>query len=54
MKYMSRYKGKCDIFFRVEHRMRKKEMEEQVNRVAKEGWRFAAGAPRITDERGKQ
>ena len=26
-------------------------MEEQFNREAKEGWRFAADAARITDER---
>ena len=50
-KYMRRYKGKCDIFFRIEHRLRKEEMEEQFNREAKEGWRFAADAARITDER---
>ena len=36
----------------VEHRLRKEEMEEQFNREAKEGWRFAAHAARITDERG--
>ena len=37
-KYMRRYKGKCDIFFGIEHRLRKEEMEEQFNREAKEGW----------------
>ena len=42
-KYMRRYKGKCDIFF--------EEMEEQFNKESKEGWRFAADAARITDER---
>ena len=26
-------------------------MEEQLNKEAKEGWRFAADAARITDER---
>ena len=30
-KYMKRYKGKCDIFFGIEHRLRKEEMEEQFN-----------------------
>ena len=35
----------------IEHRLRK-EMEKQFNREAKEGWRFAADAARITDERG--
>ena len=43
-------KGKCDIFFGIEHRLRKKEMEDQFNKEAKEGWRFAANAARITDE----
>ena len=49
-KYMRRYKGKCDIFFWIEHRMRKEEMEEQFNKEAKEEWIFAADAARITDE----
>ena len=49
-KYMRRYRGKCDIFFGMEHRLRKEEMEEQFNEEAKEGWRFAASAPRITEE----
>ena len=35
----------------IEHRLRKEEMEEQFNREAKEGWRSAADAARITDER---
>ena len=48
---MRRYKGKCDIFFGIEHGLRKEEMEEQFNKEAKEGWRFAADAGRITDER---
>ena len=48
---MRRYKGKYDIFFGIEHRLRKEDMEEQFNREAKEGWRFAADAARITDER---
>ena len=46
-KNMSRYKGKCCIFFGIEHRLRK---EEQFNKEAKEGWRFAADAATITDE----
>ena len=33
--------------------MRKEEMEEQFNREAKEGWRFAADATKITDERAR-
>ena len=48
---MRRYRGRCDIFFGIEHRLRKEEMEEQFNKEAKEGWRFAADAARITDER---
>ena len=39
------------IFFGVEHRLRKEEMEEQFNKEVKEGWIFAADAARITDER---
>ena len=50
-KYMRRYKGRCDIFDGKEHRLRKKEMEEQFNKEAKEAWRFAADTARITDER---
>ena len=49
-KYMRRYKGKCDIFFGIEHRLRKEEMEEQFNKEAKAGWRFAADAARITSK----
>ena len=47
---MRRYKGKCDIFFGTEHRLKKEEMEEQFTRETKEGWRFAADAAIITDE----
>ena len=50
-KYMRRYKGKCDVFFGMEHRLRKEEVEEQFNKEVKEGWRFPADAARITDER---
>ena len=39
------------LFFGTEHRSRKEEMEEQFNREAHEGWRFADDAARITDER---
>ena len=46
-----RCRGKRDIFFGIELRLRKEEMEEQFNKVAKEGWTFAADAARITDER---
>ena len=51
-KYMRRYRGYCDIFFGIEHRLRKEDMEEHfINREAKEGLRYAADAARITDER---
>ena len=49
-KFLRRYKGTFDVFFGIEHRLRKEEMEEQFNREAKEGWRFAASAARITEE----
>ena len=41
-KCLRRYEGTFDIFFGIEHRLRKEEMEEQFNKEAKEGWRFAA------------
>ena len=47
---MRRYKGTSDIFFGTEHRLRKEEMEEQFNREAKAGRRFAASTARITEE----
>ena len=47
---MRRYKGKRDNFFGLLHRLRKEEMEEQFDKEAKDGWRFAADAARITDE----
>ena len=34
----------------IEHRLRKEEIEEQLNKEAKEGWRLAASAARITEE----
>ena len=48
---MRRYTGTFDVYFGIEHRLGKEEMEEQLNREAKEGWRFAASAARNTDER---
>ena len=45
---MSTHKGTRDIFLGIENRMRK---EEQFNRESMQGWRFAADAARITDER---
>ena len=47
---MRRYTGTFDIFFGIEHRMRREEMEEQFNKVPKQGWRSAVDASRITDE----
>ena len=29
---MRRYNGMCDVFFGIEHRLRKEEMEEQINK----------------------
>ena len=43
-KYTRRYKGKCDIFVGIEHRLRMEAMEEQFNREGKEEWRLAADA----------
>ena len=34
-KCMRRYKGTFDIFFGIKHRLRKDEMEEQLNKEAK-------------------
>ena len=50
-KYTRRYKGTFDIFFGIEHRLRKEKMEEQFNKEAKEGRRLAADVASITDER---
>ena len=47
---MMRCRGRCDIFFGIERRLRKEEMEEQFNKEVKEGWRSAADAASITDE----
>ena len=47
---MRRYEGKRDIFFGMEHRLRKEEMEEQFNKEAKEGWRLEADPAGLTDE----
>ena len=52
-KYMRSCTGKFDIIFGIEHRLRKEEMEEQLNKEVKERWRFAADAVRITDERAR-
>ena len=49
-KYTRRYRGTFDVFFGTEHRLRKGEMEEHFNKEAKEGWRFAASAAKITEE----
>ena len=48
-KDVRRYKGTFDIFFAMEHRLRK-ELEEQFNQEAQEGWRCAVNAARITDK----
>ena len=47
---MRRYKGTFNVFSGIEHRLRKEDVKEQFNREAKEGWRFATSAARITEE----
>ena len=42
-KCMRRCKFTFDVFFGIEHKLRKEEMEEQFNKEAKEGWRFCSG-----------
>ena len=42
---------KVRYLFRVSAQIEEEEMEEQFNREAHEGWRFAADAARITDRR---
>ena len=49
-KYMRRYQGTFDVFFGIEHRLRKEEMEEQFNREAKEGWSFAVQQESLVKE----
>ena len=53
-KYMDRCSNTCDIFLGIEHRMRKETMEDIFNKDAGQGWRYAADAKRITDEKGRQ
>ena len=48
--YMERYRSTCDIFFGIEHRLRRYDMEDKFNKKAKQGWRFAADAPVHTNE----
>ena len=47
----STYKGTFESFFGVEHRMVKEDMLEQFNKEAKQGWRLAVDAARVTDEK---
>ena len=58
MEHRKEVRGKAqrhfDIFFEIQHRLRKEEMEEQFNREAKEGWRYAADAARVKDVKCKQ
>ena len=49
--HKKKYKGTFDIFFGIEHKMRKEETWEQFNKEAMQGWRFAADGARITDEK---
>ena len=50
-KVFEKIKAKCDIFFGIDQRVRKEEMEEQFNTEAEEGRRFEADSARITNER---
>ena len=36
-KFLRRYKGKCDIFFGIEHRMSKEEMDSSAEKPRKDG-----------------
>ena len=47
---MERYKSTYDIFFGIERRLRREDMEDKFNKKAKQGWRFAADAPVHTNE----
>ena len=49
-KKMRRSEEKCDVFFGIQHRLRKEEMEEQFDKEAKEGCRFTENAARIIHE----
>ena len=42
MRCASRTEKKDMIFFGIEHKMRKEQMEEQFNKETKQGWRFAS------------
>ena len=47
---MERHEGTYDMFFGIEHRLRKKEVEEKFNKKTNIRWRFAADGARIADE----
>ena len=49
-KYMRSHTSMFDICLGIVHRMRKEEMDEQLNKEVKQGWSFAAGAAMIIDE----
>ena len=48
--YMEWYNGTYDIFFGIENKLRREEMEETFNKEAKQGWRLVADAAIFTDE----
>ena len=47
---MERNKGIIDIFFEIDHRMKREGMEAQFNKEVKQGCTFAADASRINHE----
>ena len=48
--YMRKHKRKVRYLLRNRAQIEERGMEEQFNKEAKEGWRFAARAARITEE----
>ena len=40
--YIEQYRENIDVFFGIEHRMKRKEMEEQFNEESKQGWRVCS------------
>ena len=43
---MDRYRGTCDIFFGIEHRLKEEEMAEKLNKQTKTGWSIPPDATR--------
>ena len=45
----STWKGTYAVFFGIENMLWKDELEQRLNKEAKQGWRFAADGARIAD-----